>query len=95
MLECTKSADEHVALEACEFWLAMAEEEAARDMLIPVMDQLLPVLLELLKYSEMELFLLKVSEKEGEGDAFKAAPGWLRGDYVRAGCGVMTSFFVS
>ena len=49
-----------VSLEACEFWLAMVEQTAVRQHLIPVMDQLLPVLLRLAQLSDVELIALKV-----------------------------------
>eukprot|EP00730_Choanoeca_flexa_P006143 TRINITY_DN12095_c3_g1_i3.p1 TRINITY_DN12095_c3_g1~~TRINITY_DN12095_c3_g1_i3.p1 ORF type:complete len:903 (+),score=192.85 TRINITY_DN12095_c3_g1_i3:102-2810(+) len=64
MLACTQSDDEHVALQACEFWLAIVEQEAVRQYLRPMMEQLLPVLLERAQLSDMELIDLKVDVDE-------------------------------
>lgn len=33
MLACTQSEDEDISLEACEFWLALAEQEEAQESL--------------------------------------------------------------
>jgi hypothetical protein len=60
MLECTQDDDERVSLEACEFWLAMVEQMSVRQHLIPVMEELLPVLLRLAQLSDLELIALKV-----------------------------------
>eukprot|EP00045_Choanoeca_perplexa_P015656 m.200051 g.200051 ORF g.200051 m.200051 type:complete len:892 (+) comp17049_c0_seq1:98-2773(+) len=60
MLQCTQDDDEMVSLEACEFWLAMVEQEAVREYLVPVMNELLPVLLRLAQLSDLELIALKV-----------------------------------
>jgi transportin-1 len=39
MLYCTQDEDESVALEACEFWLAFAEQDELRDHLEPHMER--------------------------------------------------------
>jgi hypothetical protein len=48
-------------LEACEFWLAMIEQDDAKNFLIPVMHSLVPVLLTRLQYTEEDIIYLKVT----------------------------------
>ncbi|KAJ3604764.1 hypothetical protein NHX12_026816 [Muraenolepis orangiensis] len=55
MLQRTQDQDENVALEACEFWLTLAEQ--------PV---LAPVLVNGMKYSEIDIILLKGDTEEDE-----------------------------
>eukprot|EP00054_Salpingoeca_dolichothecata_P020737 m.131371 g.131371 ORF g.131371 m.131371 type:complete len:874 (+) comp23728_c0_seq2:250-2871(+) len=59
MLESTQDDDDTVALEACEFWLTVAEQEKAREILLPYLPKLVPVLLNGMRYSEIDLILLK------------------------------------
>lgn len=60
MLMRTQDGDENTALEACEFWLALAEEHGTcRQALQPILPKLIPVLLASMRYSEMDVLLLK------------------------------------
>lgn len=61
MLVRTQDPDEGVALEACEFWLSLAEQPICRDVLGPSLNRLVPVLVRGMKYSELDIILLKVS----------------------------------
>jgi hypothetical protein len=40
-----QDADDEVALEAAEFWLAFCESDLGMELLIPVMSRLIPVLM--------------------------------------------------
>lgn len=60
MLHRTQDADETVALEACEFWLSIADQPICREVLSPYMEQLVPVLVRGMKYSELDIIMLKV-----------------------------------
>lgn len=62
MLVRTQDADEGVALEACEFWLSLAEQPICREVLGPHLNRLIPVLVRGMKYSEIDIILLKVSQ---------------------------------
>ena len=59
MLITSQDNDETVALEACEFWLMIADQLICRDILQPYLDRLLPVLVKNMKYSEMDVILLR------------------------------------
>ena len=61
MLVRTQDSDETIALEACEFWLSLAEQPVCRDVLGAYMDRLVPVLIRGMKYSELDIILLKVN----------------------------------
>ena len=54
--------DDNVALEACEFWLSLAEHPICKEALKPHLPKLLPVLVRGMKYSEIDVILLKVRE---------------------------------
>jgi len=60
MLLRTQDADDSVALEACEFWLSLAELPICRDVLAAHIGKLVPVLIRGMKYSEIDIILLKV-----------------------------------
>lgn len=64
MAYCTKSSDELVALEACEFWLTFAEDQALRDQLAPYLHKIAPLLLEGMVYSEMDLLELDRDDED-------------------------------
>lgn len=64
MLYSTQDEDEEVALEACEFWLAFAEDQRLRDALAPHLSKILPVLLKGMVYSANELLTLDVDEDD-------------------------------
>jgi hypothetical protein len=63
MLMRTQDPDDSVALEACEFWLSLAEQPICRDVLTSHIDKLIPVLIRGMKYSEIDIILLKVSNQ--------------------------------
>ncbi|KAJ3298706.1 hypothetical protein HK104_010420 [Borealophlyctis nickersoniae] len=58
MLYCTQESDEVVALEACEFWLAFAEQPGLRDNLEPYLSRIIPVLLKGMVYNEDDIMEL-------------------------------------
>lgn len=60
MLIRTQDPDEGVALEACEFWLSLAEQEVCREVLPAHLERLIPILVKGMKYSEIDIILLKV-----------------------------------
>lgn len=55
MLGCTKQEDEDIALEACEFWLTLAEQESCRGLLSQALPNVLPVLLSRMQYLDFDL----------------------------------------
>jgi hypothetical protein len=59
MLLRTQDEDESVALEACEFWLVLADQPICIDALKQHVNTLVPVLVRSMKYSEMDIILLK------------------------------------
>lgn len=78
MLMRTQDSNETVALEACEFWLTLAEQSICMEALTPFLGRysyntvidfciklwwhlrLIPVLLNGMKYSEIDVIILKV-----------------------------------
>ena len=56
----TQDQDDGVALEACEFWLSLAEQPICKDVLNSHIERLVPVLVRGMKYSEIDIILLKV-----------------------------------
>ncbi|KAG0304471.1 hypothetical protein BGZ98_005487 [Dissophora globulifera] len=64
MLYSTKDDDESVALEACEFWLAFAEQDALQEHLRPHLDRVIPVLLQGMVYSELDIMSLDVDDED-------------------------------
>lgn len=65
MLLRTQDPDESVALEASEFWLTLAEQTICKEVLTPHLPRLAPVLVRGMRYSEIDIILLKVGEIEG------------------------------
>ena len=59
MLLTSQDADHKVALEACEFWLMIADQPICRDVLQPYLDKLLPVLVKNMKYSDDDVLILQ------------------------------------
>ncbi len=59
MLLTSQDADDTVALEACEFWLMIADQPICRDVLQPYLDKLLPILCKNMKYSEIDVIILR------------------------------------
>lgn len=66
MLVRTQDADESVALEACEFWLSLAEQPICRSVLRNHLNRLVPVLVRGMKYSEIDIILLKGDVEEDD-----------------------------
>uniref|UniRef100_A0A8D3BSF6 Transportin 1 n=1 Tax=Scophthalmus maximus TaxID=52904 RepID=A0A8D3BSF6_SCOMX len=66
MLLRTQDQDENVALEACEFWLTLAEQPVCKEVLSGHLSQLTPVLVNGMKYSEIDIILLKGDIEEDE-----------------------------
>ncbi|CAF4632499.1 unnamed protein product, partial [Rotaria sp. Silwood1] len=66
MLLTSQDGDDAVALEACEFWLMIADQPICRDVLQPYLDKLLPILCKNMKYSEMDIIILRGDIDEDE-----------------------------
>ncbi|CAH1772300.1 unnamed protein product, partial [Owenia fusiformis] len=66
MLQRTQDPDDGVALEACEFWLALAEQPICKEALAPHINRLVPVLVRGMKYSEIDIILLKGDVEEDD-----------------------------
>ena len=66
MLLRTQDPDEQVALEACEFWLSLAEQPICKEVLAGHLKRLIPVLMSRMKYSEVDVILLKGDIEEDE-----------------------------
>jgi hypothetical protein len=64
MLQRTQDQDENVALEACEFWLTLAEQPICKDVLVRHLPKLIPVLVNGMKYSDIDIILLKGDVEE-------------------------------
>lgn len=60
MLGRTQDGNETVALEACEFWLSLADQPICKEVLSPHLARLVPVLVKGMRYSEIDIILLKV-----------------------------------
>ena len=56
----TTDEDDTVALEACEFWLSLAEQPICKEVLTSHIEKLVPILVKGMKYSEIDIILLKV-----------------------------------
>ena len=66
VLEIFQDADEGVSLEACEFWLSLADEPVCKEALQPHLPKLIPVLVKGMKYSEIDIILLRGDVEEDE-----------------------------
>ena len=66
MLLTSQDGDDTVALEACEFWLMIADQPICRGVLQPYLDKLLPILCKNMKYSEMDVIILRGDIDEDE-----------------------------
>ncbi|KAL1004896.1 hypothetical protein UPYG_G00051930 [Umbra pygmaea] len=64
MLQRTQDPDENVSLEACEFWLTLAEQPICKEALSGHLVQLIPILVNGMKYSEIDIILLKGDVEE-------------------------------
>ena len=63
MLMRTQDEDEQVALEACEFWLSVADNAVGQQALAPHLPQLVPLLVQRMRYSAMDVMLLRAEVK--------------------------------
>ncbi len=59
MILRTQDEDETVALEACEFWLVLADQPICYEALKKHINTLIPVLVRCMKYSELDIIVLK------------------------------------
>lgn len=66
MLLRTQDNDEGVSLEACEFWLSLAEQPICKDVLGNHLPRLVPILVRGMKYSEIDIILLKGDVEEDD-----------------------------
>lgn len=66
MLLRTQDEDETVALEACEFWLVLADQPICMEVLKSHVNTLIPVLVRSMKYSELDIILLKGDTDEDQ-----------------------------
>lgn len=64
MMLRTQDDDDAVSLEACEFWLSLAEQPICKDVLSPHIMRLVPILVKGMKYSEIDIILLKGDVEE-------------------------------
>uniref|UniRef100_A0A8R1XN05 Transportin-1 n=1 Tax=Onchocerca volvulus TaxID=6282 RepID=A0A8R1XN05_ONCVO len=68
MLLRTQDPNEATALEACEFWLALAENpQVCREALLPYLPKLIPILVRCMRYSDMDVAVLKGDIDEEDG----------------------------
>lgn len=65
MLVRTQDPDD-TALEACEFWLSLAEHPVCKEVLGPHLHKLAPVLVKGMKYSDIDIIILKGDVEEDE-----------------------------
>lgn len=66
MILRTQDEDETVALEACEFWLVLADQDICYQVLKSHVNTLIPVLVRCMKYSELDIILLKGDVEEDQ-----------------------------
>ncbi|KIH45707.1 HEAT repeat protein [Ancylostoma duodenale] len=56
----TQDPNENIAVEACEFWLSLAENsDVCKELLSPFLGKLIPVLIKCMRYSESDIIALK------------------------------------
>uniref|UniRef100_A0A1I7VX50 Transportin-1 n=1 Tax=Loa loa TaxID=7209 RepID=A0A1I7VX50_LOALO len=68
MLLRTQDPNEATALEACEFWLALAENpQICKEALLPHLPKLIPVLVRCMRYSDVDVAVLKGDIDEEDG----------------------------
>jgi transportin-1 len=67
MLICTQDKNPSIVMEACEFWTALSDhEDTCYQVVRPVLDKLVPILLKGLVYSEEELISLRRGEQDAD-----------------------------
>lgn len=64
MMHSTQDQDDQVALEACEFWLAIAEQPDLQTSLEPYLHKIVPMLLKGMVYTEMDLLALGADDDD-------------------------------
>ncbi|XP_044734590.1 transportin-2 [Chrysoperla carnea] len=64
MLRQTQDIDESISLEACEFWLSLAEQQICKSVLGNYLPQLVPILVCGMKYSDLDIILLRGNVEE-------------------------------
>lgn len=64
MMHSTQGDDDQVALEACEFWLAIAEQPDLQTSLEPYLHKIVPMLLKGMVYTEMDLLALGADDDD-------------------------------
>ena len=70
MMLRTGDSDESVALEACEFWLALAEQlPLCSNILQPHIGRLIPILVKNMRYSEIDIILLHGNDEDDSNQA--------------------------
>jgi hypothetical protein len=62
----TQDHEETVSLEACEFWLTLAETPICVDVLTPFLGRIVPILVKGMRYSEIDIILLKGDVEDDE-----------------------------
>lgn len=65
--------DQAVALEACEFWLALAERDSSADLIVPLLPKLLPALVENVPYADDDAEVLEAEEEIGKEGVFESS----------------------
>lgn len=68
MILRTQDEDETVALEACEFWLVLADQPICYEALRDHINTLVPVLVRCMKYSELDIILLRGDAPDEDSD---------------------------
>ncbi|KAK2098340.1 Transportin-1 [Saguinus oedipus] len=66
ILQRTQDQGENVTLEACEFWLTLAEQPLCKNVLVRYLPKLIPVLVNGMNYSDIDTILLKDDVEEDE-----------------------------
>uniref|UniRef100_A0A6B2EC29 Transportin-1 n=1 Tax=Phlebotomus kandelakii TaxID=1109342 RepID=A0A6B2EC29_9DIPT len=66
MLQRSQDQDDSVALEASEFWLSLAEQNICKEVLGPHLPRLAPILIRGMRYSDIDIILLKGDVEEDE-----------------------------
>lgn len=64
MLMSTQDQDANVALDACEFWLTLAEQPICKEVLMPHLNRLIPILMQKMKYSDVDVLVMKETEDD-------------------------------
>ncbi|KAI8333104.1 armadillo-type protein [Chlamydoabsidia padenii] len=68
MIHSIQDENEHVALEACDFWPICVDVEEMQPFLIPALPQIIPLLLSHMVYSDMDIMLLGGADDDYDDD---------------------------